>query len=31
MVVLGSVLMAAWSKGPEVTPGEYLVKGKNKG
>lgn len=28
MVVLGAVLMTAWSKGPQVEPGEYLLKGK---
>jgi phosphatidylglycerol:prolipoprotein diacylglycerol transferase len=30
MVVLGGALMAAWSKGPDVAPGEYLAKGKKK-
>jgi phosphatidylglycerol:prolipoprotein diacylglycerol transferase len=28
MVILGGVLLTAWSKGPDVAPGEYLVKGK---
>lgn len=28
MVVLGAVLMTAWSKGPDVAPGEYLLEGK---
>jgi phosphatidylglycerol---prolipoprotein diacylglyceryl transferase len=29
MVVLGGVLMTMWSKGQDVAPGEYLLKGKS--
>jgi phosphatidylglycerol:prolipoprotein diacylglycerol transferase len=30
MVILGGVLLTAWSKGPDVAPGEYLLEGKKK-
>jgi len=29
MIGIGSVLLAKWSKGAEVPPGEYLLKGKS--
>ena len=29
MVILGAVLMTVWSKGADVEPGEYLIKGKS--
>jgi phosphatidylglycerol---prolipoprotein diacylglyceryl transferase len=29
MVILGGVLMTMWSKGQDVAPGEYLLKGKS--
>jgi phosphatidylglycerol:prolipoprotein diacylglycerol transferase len=30
IVILGTVLMTVWSKGPDVAPGEYLLEGKKK-